>query len=46
MKNHSERKIVIFGHSSTATSLCPAKPHPSNNISLDIIEGSNVTIID
>ena len=46
MKNHSERKIVIFGHSSTTTSLRTAKPHPSNNISLDIIEGINATIID
>ena len=46
MKNQSERKIVIFDHSSTATSLRTAKPHPSNNISPDIIEGSNVTIID
>ena len=47
MKNQSERKIVIFGHSSTATSLRTAKPHPSNNIPPPpIIEGSNVTIID
>ena len=46
MKNQSERKIVIFGHSSTARSLRTAKPHPSNNISSNIIERSNVTNID